>query len=428
MRVDWCSHEALHYSRVLLRNSTLAFTTIPGASGAPTTYTGTSGVDVIDIQNVASAVSLNGDAGNDLITYQSFTNLVTNYSLRGGQGNDSINPSAAGTVLGVGSFINGNLGDDLIGATTPVIASGASVLGGQGNDTIRMGSTTNSFLAGNQGNDIISATAVSSSSIWGGQGRDTITTTGNLTSASIQGNLGVDSINIDPATVTTSNISAGDGDDFVTTAALTAWTSSTIFGGEGADTINASAITSTSVGILVYGDAGNDTITGGSGNDTIFGGAGADRIAGGIGGDQMTGGAGVNTYVYGAGAVALTGTGVASTTVAVGSSGQVDIILDFKAGDIINLATAADIAVANGTVLAGTTYATANANEVTLVSGSYNTTTRIFTAGARSASNDDYLFQYNGTASATTVNNVVFLDTASTLTSFTSATEVLTFA
>ena len=142
----------------------------------------------------------------------------------------------------------------------------------------------------------------------------------------------------------------------------------------------------------------------------------------------MTGGAGVNTYVYGGGTTALTGTGVASTTVAVGSSGQVDIILDFKAGDIINLAATNAIVVADATVNVGLTYATETANQVTLVSGSYNTTTRIFTAGVRSASNSDYLFQYNGTATATTVNNVVFLDTASALTSFTSATEVLTFA
>jgi len=140
----------------------------------------------------------------------------------------------------------------------------------------------------------------------------------------------------------------------------------------------------------------------------------------------LTGGGGVNTYLY-TGAND-TGTGEASITVALGVANTVDIITDFKAGDRVNLNGLANLIVADAIVAVSTTYATATANQLTLVSGAYVEASRIFTAGARSAANNDYILQYNGGSTTTTVNNVVFLDTAAALASFTSAAGVLTFA
>jgi Ca2+-binding RTX toxin-like protein len=70
------------------------------------------------------------------------------------------------------------------------------------------------------------------------------------------------------------------------------------------------------IGSDIYGDAGNDTLTGGGGNDRLFGGSGNDRLTGGKGNDILVGGdgndtlsdaAGANVLVGGAGTDKLTG-------------------------------------------------------------------------------------------------------------------------
>ncbi|MBN2865580.1 MAG: hypothetical protein JXK16_06190, partial [Thiotrichales bacterium] len=68
-------------------------------------------------------------------------------------------------------------------------------------------------------------------------------------------------------------------------------------GSTGADTINPPANNEDTV---VYGFAGNDTITTGSGDDIIFGGAGADDITGGAGNDTIDLGAAgdADTIIY----------------------------------------------------------------------------------------------------------------------------------
>jgi VCBS repeat-containing protein len=75
-----------------------------------------------------------------------------------------------------------------------------------------------------------------------------------------------------------------------------------IYGGAGNDTING-----TGQGDTIYGGSGNDTIKGnngedlifgGSGNDTIDGSNGSDVIIGGYSGDQLTGGAGNDVFRF----------------------------------------------------------------------------------------------------------------------------------
>ena len=46
------------------------------------------------------------------------------------------------------------------------------------------------------------------------------------------------------------------------------------------------------LGVELFGGAGNDTITGGTGPDTLDGGAGNDTLSGGLGQDIVNGGAG----------------------------------------------------------------------------------------------------------------------------------------
>ena len=68
------------------------------------------------------------------------------------------------------------------------------------------------------------------------------------------------------------------------------------------NTINTTANSSvTNFQDVVYGGAGNDTITAGDGNDLIFGGTGADTINAGNGNDLIDGGTGADTMTGGSG-------------------------------------------------------------------------------------------------------------------------------
>ena len=53
-----------------------------------------------------------------------------------------------------------------------------------------------------------------------------------------------------------------------------------------------------SIGLVINGTPGNDTLTGGAANDTLNGGAGRDRLIGGGGNDLLNGGLGIDTAVY----------------------------------------------------------------------------------------------------------------------------------
>jgi len=160
-------------------------------------------------------------------------------------------------------------------------------------------------------------------------------------------------------------------------------------------------------------NAGNDTISGGTGADTILGGAGADDIRLGA----ADGAADVVIYVGNSD----TQTGV----VASGFTFTGDIIRNIGSTDVIDLSKFANVVVANATYTNGTTFATATANEVVVVTGSLNETTGVFTAGAASTTNNDYLIQWNGGATTTTVNTIALVDIVGTV-SISALNELLT--
>lgn len=314
----------------------MAFSTIQGSGAAPDSFVGTSGVDTILIQNVRKAVFLDGDAANDVIEFTSFTELVSGYTLKGGQGNDTF--TAVGPIFGTnisGSFINGNAGNDLIDLS---LVSSSTIHGGQGNDTF-FADARNSILNGNAGTDTMNVFSAASSSIFGGQGTDVLNISGIISSSDINGDLGNDAINLTNAKLINSTISGGDGEDTIilldtpfifgppnVPAGVFTSSNSTIFGGKGSDNINAEFIDNAgSTGVILSGDEGNDTLSGSAFADILFGGDGNDRIRGNAGADTMTGGAGVNTFVF-------VGAGDFGNLV----TGAVDVITDFKAGDVIS--------------------------------------------------------------------------------------------
>lgn len=70
-----------------------------------------------------------------------------------------------------------------------------------------------------------------------------------------------------------------------------------VYSGSGNDSVFASDLTAP---ITIYGEAGNDLITGGTADDILDGGEGVDRISGGTGNDLIRGGTG-NDFLYGQG-------------------------------------------------------------------------------------------------------------------------------
>ncbi|HEX6072762.1 MAG TPA: DUF5801 repeats-in-toxin domain-containing protein [Sphingomicrobium sp.] len=107
---------------------------------------------------------------------------------------------------------------------------------------------------------------------------------------------------------------------------------------------------------VLAGNAGNDTLNGGDGNDTIYGGSGNDTLSGGIGNDILRGGTGADTLNGGAGNDQF----ILSNAAITNGAGNVDIIQDYAAGDVIditqilNVAAGTDI-VADGFVRISTT-------------------------------------------------------------------------
>lgn len=362
----------------------MAFTTIQG-SGAndATTFVGTSGVDAILIQNVANPVFLGAQEENDIVTWSSFTQLVSGYTLRGGAGDDNFTDNALANSFTSG-FINGNAGEDTFNLG---VVSDSTVFGGQDDDVFTAGSSLfNSRLNANAGADTVAVDAASSSSIFGGQGNDGITlgsVAGDSFNATVvQGDNGQDSITLSAGSVyNDATINGNEGNDNINIGAITVFTNSTVFGGAGNDTIAAGAA---AVGVVLSGDNGVDNITGSGEADTIFGGAGNDFITGGIEADTLSGGAGANSFIFAAGDTGNVATGV------------VDVITDWSTTDNISGAAFGAGITTAGAAAGYATYAAALAGADAAGAGT-------FTAVVGSATSWTlYLFESAGAAAAST--------------------------
>ena len=190
---------------------------------------------------------VNGTTSDDTITFAVKGKTLTCY--RNGV------PDSLPLASVRGIIITGQGGNDSIDASKLSIP--VTITTGSGNDSI-LGSKAADSISSGDGNDTILS----------GKGNDTLLA-GN-------GN---------------SYIDGGAGDDIITAGSG----ANTIHGGAGNDLIAAGTGSSDQPNIL-YGDAGNDTLTGGSGNDSLYGGAGNDTLAGQLGGDLLAGNAGTNRY------------------------------------------------------------------------------------------------------------------------------------
>lgn len=112
-------------------------------------------------------------------------------------------------------------------------------------------------------------------------------------------------------------------------------------GGSGADTMFgnevANVLTGNAGNDTLSGLAGDDTLNGGLGDDSLNGGLGSDRLNGGDGVDRLTGGDGVDFFSGGAGNDIFIGEINATTVSSKNGNISLDVILDFAAGDILDL-------------------------------------------------------------------------------------------
>jgi Ca2+-binding RTX toxin-like protein len=83
------------------------------------------------------------------------------------------------------------------------------------------------------------------------------------------------------------------GNDTIDLSGESGYLGAQLWGQGGNDTISGGA-----AGDTIYGGAGGDTIIGGAGEDRLYGGADADTITGGTGADQLYGGTGLDIFIF----------------------------------------------------------------------------------------------------------------------------------
>lgn len=250
----------------------------------------------------------------------------------GGFGNDSVVGGAGNDTLDAGAgqdTIRGEDGDDrvLLASYGPGLGNGTSgsllAYGGNGNDSFQAmdhgdsrsvsiqaignDSVDGGFvtLHGGAGNDQIYAGAVQGGDLFGGADDDVLTgyvadgqegrlgMYGGTGNDGLYGNAGIDAwggSGVD-------NISLGDngrawggaGDDTIAISSITV--GALIYGGSGNDTLQMGDADDTGHGgdndDVLYGNRGNDMLYGGLGNDTLYGGQGGDLLSGGEGADTL---------------------------------------------------------------------------------------------------------------------------------------------
>ncbi|RVT98744.1 calcium-binding protein [Rhodovarius crocodyli] len=240
------------------------------------------GNDTLVIRNGSSITGLSdGEAGTDQLDYSHWTGTGISVNLTDGlatgtggvAGFENVTGSGLADLIhgsAVANLISGGEGDDQLygwaGDDTLGGGAGNDVLyGGAGNDTLMGGTGDDVYLIEDLG-DVISEVS--------GEGTDTayVAVTGYTLGANVEYGYLVGAA---------SALTAGStGTNLIANASI----GSVLTGGTGDDTL--------------WSQSGNDTLNGGAGNDILRGSSGNDRFVGGAGDDQMVGGSGADTFGY----------------------------------------------------------------------------------------------------------------------------------
>lgn len=249
--------------------------TLDGADGNDSLYGGTGNDTLLSL---SGNDSLYGGEGNDFYDVQIQTEA--RLEIRDDAGSDFIVAQITGEHGGI--FIDAGQGNDLIAVnntlTFPQVLSGngyASIFSGEGNDTIYASDLAHAYIDTGSGDDRItldSELGLAYATVIAGAGNDYIRTEGNINGEGFEG---------------------GDGNDFFSFGGHSIV--NYVRGGNGDDSVYSDAIPDGFGARQVYGEAGNDSlflygrfsnsIDGGDGNDILFGDRGEDRLSGGAGND-----------------------------------------------------------------------------------------------------------------------------------------------
>lgn len=181
--------------------------------------------------------------------------------------------------------IRGGKGDDHITAHGWLNVNELSLIGEEGDDTIR-GANSRNVIDGGVGNDTLTG-GLDRDLIYGGSGNDTIAA-GEGDDA-VYGGAGDDSIT---GGAGSDDLSGGAGDDII----YADGTQSTEEGASGGDALMGDEGHDRLFGSLgdddLFGGEGDDYIDGSAGDDTLHGDNGSDRLIGALGHDRLFGGEG----------------------------------------------------------------------------------------------------------------------------------------
>ena len=307
---------------------------VTGGSGTDTinsieNVTGSYFDDVISIGDTSIGGSIEGRAGNDLLTGGNGSNYITGGSgadtIDGGTGTDTANYSNETYDNNVSLLVSGR-------GVVVNLATGTAIDNWGNQDILR----NIEYVQGSQYSDSLVGDATNNS-LYAGAGADTLD--GGAGNDWLMGDAGDDLI------------IGGDGNDWVgyssngaTTGIIASLNNGVaiVTGGLGVDTLNgienisgsyfADVITmgDTTIGGGIEGRAGNDLLIGSGGNNDISGGSGADTIDGGTGFDKAN--YSVEAYDNN-GSLSVTGRGVVvnlATGIAIDNWGNQDVLRNIE--------------------------------------------------------------------------------------------------
>ena len=252
------------------------------------------------------ANTLLGLDGNDLLT-----GGLGNDTLDGGLGIDTASYATAAEAVKL-SLANPAFQSTISAGSDQLVAienlTGSAFddqLTGDGGNNVLVGNAGNDVLLGGQGNDTLNGGAGIDTTSYAGLAA-AVTVSLVLTTAQPTGGGGIDTL------LSIENVTGTSFDDVLTGSSQV----NIIAGGTGND--------------MIDGGSSNDTIDGGAGNDTLKGSNGDDLITAGSGNDGIDGGAGIDTLIY-----AVTSAGVTvnlglTVAQAVGGGQGIDTIVNVE--------------------------------------------------------------------------------------------------
>ena len=220
-----------------------------------------------------------------------------------------------------GSYTAGNGGETITGTSEE-----DTITGGTGNDTIHAGDGDDTLLGGD-GDDTLLAGA-GTDTLDGGAGNDLLKVDDTDGTVTVVGGSGTDTLDFDGNGGMTATFSADGAGSFSAVAGSASGSFSDIEvlrGSLGDDTYDASA---TTLGVTMYGNHGDDTLTGGTGDDTLYGEDDADTLVGGAGDDTLYGGDGDDNIEGGAGDDTIDGGSGTDTAVYSGDLSDFTVVYD----------------------------------------------------------------------------------------------------